>query len=392
MYRVSTSLKQKSWENQLRMESMTRDVFQDFEGTYADNKKTVPNGVVMNVPFGASKNSHTIGLLRNLSGSGVTGRTDQIGNEVDQVTKEFIVYSNDVSQAVNTERYGIDAHDKKAYKLLEYVQPQLSKWHKEIKGKYLREAILERYSSNLTVAPVSKTKRWNENILVQNVALASQPTYDSTNADYEEAIGDALTAAGTAADLDLDTLSAAIHWTVYTKKIEPLDNGRYVVLIPSQQSVLLKSPSATDSFAGLFRLSNIKEVAQNAHKWYLGSFGPFDMYEDPRAPMVDLTGSNSSWDITALYKGAGSDDDRTASGTAFSAILILGKGAVTVGSHEDLHFKQESQNYEKVIGVGAFAGYACNRTVYDDVGSESDTSAINQNSAVVLLRDTAITV
>jgi len=172
MLRIAgTILQQQSWDNTLRRESLTRDIYSDFQGTFSDDKMTLPSGIIANVMLAASKNNHIVGLLKNISGAGVTGREEQLGKEKDQQVKELNVFSNDVSQALNTERYGIDAHDKEAYRILEAVQPQLSLWHKEIRGKYIREALLERYSINLTVAPTSQTKRWNENIFIKGVTF-----------------------------------------------------------------------------------------------------------------------------------------------------------------------------------------------------------------------------
>ncbi len=389
MYRVSTNLQQQSWDAKLRAESMTADVFQDFEGTIPGNKPRLPDGIVANAPLSPGKNSHVIGLIHNLAGAGVTGRTDQVGNEVNDDTKDLTVYSNDVSQAVNTERYGIDAHDKKIYGIIEGVQPRLSRWHKEIKGKYLREAIVERYSTNLEAAPVSRTARWNENILATGVALSSQPSYSAVNATYEEAIGDAIT---TMSDntFDVALLNAIQYYANVTKKLEKLDNGRYIVLIPSRQAVLLKDPSSTTSISGVFKDSHVMEAAKNSYRQYLGTWGDLDLFEDTRSPVIALTGSNASWDIAAYYKGAGSDDDRTGlTGTLVDVGMILGKGAVTVASHEPLHFEEEIQNYKKVVGVGAFAGYGCNRTIFED--DTSDASPVNQNSALILCSQQAIT-
>ena len=386
MYRVSDDLQQETWDNMLRMESMTKDPFEDFEGTFADNKEVLPDGIIANQAMAPGSHEHTIGLLKNLSGAGVTGRTDQIGQEQDQATQEVLVFANDVSQAVNTERYGIDANDKAAYKVLEKVQPQLSRWHKEISGKYNREALLERYSVNLTVAPISRTKRWNENWLVKNVALTAQPVYDSTNATYESNIATANTAGGSSADWDVQYLNTIIHWVTSVKKIEPMDNGRYIVLVPSRQAIPLKDPSASDSIGGLFKDSHIIEAATNSYKQYLGSYGILDLFEDPRAPVVDDDSG-----LSALYKGAGSDDDTgTASGDAYDIGFVMGKSALIKSTYEPLHFEEEIQNYKKVVGVGAFAGYGVTRLVYDDEGSETDASALNQNSGVLSARRVAI--
>jgi len=367
---------------------MTRDVYQDFEGTFSDDKKTVPDGIGMKVKLAPSAHFHTVGFLKNLSGSGVTGRDQQINQEIDQQLKELNVYANDVSQAVNTERYGIDAHDKKAYKILEAVQPQLSLWHKEIKGKYIREGLLERYSVNNTVAPISQTKRWNENFFVKGVTLSAQPVYDSTNATYESNISAAGVTGGASAAWDVPFLNALIYQITTVKKIKPMDNGRYVVTVPSRQAIGLKDPSASDSIAGLFKDSHLVEAASNAYKWYLGSYGPMDLYEDPRAPVIDDNSAN----LSALYQGAGDDDDRdSGTGTVYDVGFVHGKGSYVVAEYEMLHFEEEIQNYKKIVGVGAFAGYGVTRTVFDDVGSESDTSAINQSSMAIMARRQTIT-
>lgn len=389
MLRIAGSvLQQRSWDNLLRSESLTRDVYQDFQGTFADDKKTLPDGIIANVNLSAGANNHTVGLLRNLSGEGTTGRTEQLGREIDQELKELQVYSNDVSQAVNTETYGIDAHDKEAYRILQRVQPQLSLWHKEIKGKYIREALLERYSANLLVAPTSLTKRWNENIIIKGVAFSAQPVYDSTNATYESNISTAAATAAATDQWDLHFLVALEYWITAIKMLEPMDNGRYVVTVPARQAVKLRDASATGSVANIYRDSHIQEAATNAYRSYLGSYGVMDLFLDPRAPVVYDNAGN----ITAFYKGAGRDDDRASGvGTAYDVSFVHGKAAAFCPQHEQMHFEEEIQNYRKVVGVGAFAGYGINRTVYDDIGAESDTSQINQNSAAIFARTTAVT-
>jgi len=383
---VGTPLEQTSWNNMLVMEAMTRDVYQDFAGTFADDKKMLPNGIKTVVKLAPSKHSHIVGLLLNLDGEGVTGREQQIGQEKDQELKELVVFSNDVSQAVNTQRYGIDAHDKEAYKVLEAVNPQLGLWHKEIEGKYTREGLLERYSSNLLSSPTSLVKRWNENIFIKGVTFEAQPVYDSSNATYEANFNTAALA-GSGGTWDVTYLNAIIHFVTTINSIEPLDGDRYIVTVPSRQAMFLKDPGGTNSIAGLFINSHVADAAKNAQKWYLGSYGPLDLYEDPRAAVVNLT----SGDMVAQYKGAGSDDDRYSlgTGTDYDVGFVHGKGSYMKASHEDLHFEEEIQNYKKIVGVGAFSGYGINRTVFDDVGNETDTSQINQNS-VALFAETSL--
>jgi len=377
---AGTPLEQTSWNNQLIMKSKTRDVYQDFAGTFSDNKKMLPNGIQTTVNLGPSKHSHVVGLLLDIEGDGVMGRESQIGKEKDQELKELIVYSNDLSQAVNTQRYGIDAHDKKAYRVLEMVNPQLSLWHKEIEGKATREGLLQRYSSNLLVAPTNLVQRWNENIFIKGVTFANQPVYDSTNASYETNISGATTG-GSGGQWDVTFLNALIHEITVIKAIQPLDNERYVVTVPSRQAMFLKDPGSANSIAGLFKDSHVREAGENAYKYYLGSYGPMDLYEDPRAAVVNITAGA----LVAQYKGAGTDDTRYSigTGTDFDVSFVHGKGSYMKAIHEALHFEEEIQNYKKIVGVGAFTGYGINRTVFDDVDSPSDTSQINQNSIAI---------
>jgi len=380
---IGTPLEQQDWDNTLRRESMTRDIYQDFAGTFSDDKQALPNGILANKTLTPGSTKATQGIILNLSGPETVGRQEQLNREEDQETKELDVYSNDVSHAVNTEKYGIDAHSKEAYGILELVQPQISLFHKELKGKYIREGILERYSSNLLVAPTSLIQRWNENIIIKGVTFADQPTYDSDNATYETEVTTKATA-GSGGQWDVTFLNALNHWITAIKKLEPMDNERYIVTVPARQAMFLKDPGAANSIAGLFKDSHVETAAKNAYKWYLGSYGVMDLYEDPRSAVVNVNGAA----MTSFYKGPGNNDDRytAVGGTDYDVGMVHGKASAIVAMHEMMHFEEEIQNYSKVAGVGGFVGYGVNRTVFDDIGSESDTSEINQNSAVILAR------
>lgn len=393
MYRISTGLKQEGWENVLRMEANTRDIFSDLEGVYSDEKKMMPNGIFIKVQLKPGEHQRTLGFLEDLSGSGVEGEVPQAGNEEDQSTKHLTVYSNDVSNAVNTEKYGIHAHDKKAYALLPKVQPQLSKWHKQRKGRYYREGLLQRYSRNLTRSPISATQHWASNILIKNVDMTAQPVYDSTLATYTEAIGDAMELAGTtsAAQWDVNYLESIILWASggwdSSKIIEPLDiDGRdmWVVTVPSRQAAVLKNPTVAKSLAGLEIDAAVQKSMNNAFKQYLGNYGPLILVEDPLAPVLARGGADGAWTLTAYYKDAGNTDARaSATGTLFDVGYVLGKGAGIVASHEEMHFEEEATNYGKIVGVGAFAGYGIQAAVYDE-DSVTDTSFKTPGYGVLL--------
>jgi len=401
MYRPTTNLQQKRWDTKAVMETSVIDVLSDYSGNYDGKKRSMPNAVVIKFDL-KGKRAGVMTMLKKISGAGVTGRDVLIGNEQDQDTREQLVVANDVAQAIGTEQYGIDANEKSPYGLLPMVQPQLTDWMKEIRGQYMRQAALQKYSVNLTVAPHSLTQAWNENILVKNVVMTSaaandQPDYQNSAsaAAYLEEIGDALNAAGTtaASNWDVRFLNRMIYWATVVKKIEPLDNGKYLVLVPSRQATLLKDPQATTSIAGLFINSNVLEFSNVGKDQYLGDFGPLMLFEDPRAPIVKMTGADGSWALTAYYKGAGDDDDRAGvTGSVYDAGFLFGKGAIIEGEYESAHFEDELQNYGKIKGIGIAAGFGFQRSVWlNDSTSETRTKTINQSSMVLFAGATALT-
>lgn len=401
MYRPTTNLQQKRWDTKAVMETSLIDVLSDYTGVYDGKKRSMPNAVVIKFDL-KGKRAGVMTMLKKISGAGVTGRDILLGNEQDQDTREQLVVANDVAQAIGTEQYGIDANEKSPYGLLPMVQPQLTDWMKEIRGQYMRQAGLQKYSINLTVAPHSLTQAWNENILVKHVVMTTaasndQPDYQNSAsaAAYLEEIGDALNAAGTtaAANWDVQYLNRMIYWATVVKKIEPLDNGKFLVLVPSRQATLLKDPQATTSIAGLFINSNVLEFANVSKDQYLGDFGPLMLFEDPRAPIVKLTGADASWAVTAYYKGAGDDDDRAGvTGSVYDVGFLFGKGAIIEGEYESAHFEDELQNYGKIKGIGIAAGFGFQRSVWlNDSTSETRTKTINQSSMVLLAGAVALT-
>lgn len=404
MYRPTTNLQQKRWDTKAVMETATIDVLSDFSGVYSGKQRTMPNAVIVKFDL-KGKRAGVMTMLKKISGAGVTGRTVLLGNEQDQDTREMLVQANDVAQAIGTEQYGIDANEKSPYGLLPMVQPQLTDWLKEIRGQYMRQALLEKYSINLTVAPHSLTKVWNENILVKNVAMVTdvantanvQPDYQSSAsaAVYLEMVGDAITSAGSTAACNWDVrfLNRMIYWATVVKKIEPLDNGKYVVLVPSRQAALLKDPQSTTSIPGLFINSQVLDFATVGATQYLGDFGPLMLFEDPRAPIVKRAGSNGSWTLTAYYKGAGDDDDRTGvTGDVYDVGFLCGKMSMIEGEYEAPHFEDELQNYGKIKGIGIAAGFGFQRAVWlNDSTSETRTKTINQATIALLAFSSTLT-
>lgn len=389
-----SDLVQETWDSTLRMQSNPDDIFGAIKGLYSDENRTLPDSVIMKIPFKPGVYKTTIALLMNLSGPGVAGETEQLNNEVTQVLKYFTAYSQDYSQAVNSERYGIHAHTKEVYGLLKAVNPQLSKWHQEKEGQKARQALLERVDDDLTLAPVSRSQHWNKNVLVKNVGYTDQPAYSTTLSTFTENIGDAIETAGSTAgtaDWDMDLTESIMYFASTVWELEPYIDNRYIVTVPAFQASLLKKLSSSGSQGNIQKDSFLKEISQNAWKFYLGTVGPLDLYEDKRAPVLQRTGTNGSYALTSYYRGMGTDDDRPTTGTNMDVGFVMGKSALVMAEHEPLHYEEELRNYGKRRGVAAIRGMAYQALEYDIGANMSATSRRNQNSAVVLARRTTAT-
>jgi hypothetical protein len=389
-----SALAQEDWDTTLRMQSTPTDIFGELVGLYSQEVRMLPDAIVMKLPFKKGVYRQTIALLMNLSNAGVNGRTDQEGAEEGQVLKYFTAYSNDYSHAVNTEQYGLDAHTKEGWGLLKMVEPQLSTWHKEKEGQKARQALLQRYDLDLVAAPASRTQHWNRNMLVKNVSMVysanNQPTYSHTLATYTENIGDAIQTAGSSASWDMKFMSAIQYFATSVWELEGYVDNRVAVTVPAFQSMLLRDISTTGTYANLAKDSFIKEIAGNAWKWYLGSVYNLDIFIDDRAPVLERTGADGSYALTATYRGMGTTDTRPTTGTLMDVGFVCGKAALVKAEHERLHFEEEARNYGKRKGIGAFRGMAYNALEYD-IGTASATSRRNQSSGVVLARRTSAT-
>lgn len=379
------ALLQKSWEAKMWNESQERDIFSGLTGTYSDQKQTLADAVTMRVNLPDGKNEHTIPLLLDLTGSGreaaglnLTGFTESID------TRKFTVYANDLRHGVDTETYGLYAHRNAGYGILEKTQPLLSRWMKARIGKYKREALLERFSTNLTNAPVSQTQNFNQNILVKNVADGTQPTYDSTTAQYNANIRTALSSAGTGsgAQADMDFFSYLEYYVTTQWKIEPFDDGTYVVTVPAAQATFLKQLQSSEAFANSYAAANSQKYVDAAYGQYLMRHGKFHLIVDDRAPVLDHDTSNAT--LTAYYRDVGSTDNRTSStNNTYDVGFVLGKSALTEAIAMKPRFDDDISDFNRLrsIGISSVVGYHV--TEFDD-DTETDTSRIAQNSGVWL--------
>ena len=383
MLRVNTDTRRLAWDVKLRDEVLMDDPFEALSMVVStDEKKTIPEAAVIKVTADSGAFSKTITTLKALSGNGVEGRTQQLGAEEEQSTRSLTVYANNFSNAVNVERYGIDAKEMDAYGIREKSKPQLARWGKETMGRYKREAVCERYSSNLVVAPTSLTQGINANVFYAGVA--APVVYDSTPATYVTAIDAAAPATpGATNRLSQSVLDDLIETIQLQRNIEGIEIGgstKWILMVPTRQKKFILSPG-TSNFYETFRDGDVRGPNNKVLKHVIGSYGPILMIEDPRSPIVTVNTT-----VTFAYKGAGDTENRTlsADNNRFDVAMLLGKGALYEYSMEEVHFEDEIQGYKKNQGIGMFCTKGWRVGEFDlPSGSITDTSILAKSSALL---------
>lgn len=383
------ALLQRSWEAMLWEESQEQDIFTALTGPYSDSDRKMPDGIVNRVMLKPGMNSHTIGMLLDLVGAGIQGAGKNLtGNLEDMVLRNFQVYANDVRHGVNIEQYGLYAHRNAAYDMAEKSNFLLGRWLKARRGKHFRQAALERVSDNLEQAPTSLTSGFNMNILIKNITAAQQPTYNSTLATYTSNILTALDNAGTAAaaQLDADFWSALEYYVTVVWKLQPMDNGTYIVTIPAKSAVYLKQISNTDGLLGLSRTAYVEELSRKTFQQVLFQIGKFVIVVDDRAPIMVYNTTNST--ITPYYRDVGSTDDRSSytqggANRVFDVGFVMGKAAITETISMRPRYDDDFTDLNRLRDIGMSTTYGMQVTEFD-ADTATSTTRVAQNCGVFM--------
>lgn len=371
---VEAGMQAIGFNKMLRHLSLTEDIFTVLNENYDVEKKKIPDAIYMTV--GGDNNEHTrrIPMIMPLQGNPRYGRQAQVGFEENLRTRWSTIYKNDYSHAVINQVFGIDAQDKNFYNIPSEIMPLLGTYFKELKGVHIRQALLRRYSENLTNAlPTSAvvTREWTPNFYIKNLADASQPTFSSNNTTYTNNIGEALNSAGSGINttLDFQYLAALQDYAFYTRRIQPLDiNGqqRYIFLVPSRQAYFLKNPYNPGSFGEMW--VNYNRFQDKKMNWpnELGEFGRLILIEDPRSPTLTLGGTSAPFTLTDSYLRPGNNDERSTASDAYDVGFLIGKGALVEWDAEALHYEDEDAlTYGKNKGTGGFGTSGCQQVQYD---------------------------
>lgn len=382
------NLLQQSWNAELVEESQEQDIFTGLMGTYSDSDGKVPDGIMQRVTLPAGSNKHTIGMLLDLTGAGRQGAGVLLqGFTETMATREFTVYANDVRHGVDTNQFGLYAHQDSAYGLMEKINPALGKWLKARRGKHIRQAAIEKQSDNLALAPTSLTSGFNKNFLVKNVADSAQPAYSSTLATYMSNIVTALQAAGTGAAslLDVSFFTSLEYYITVVWKIVPMDNGTYIVTVPARSARYLKLLDSSESISGLQRTTLSESIAKKAWQQVLGQIGRLILVVDDRAPIMVI--NNLSGSPTVYYRDVGTTDGRTAyTNTAtqqvFDIGMVFGKGGITETMAMKPRYDDDLTDVGRLRTVGVSTTYGYQVTEFDDPNTPTATSRRGQNCAI----------
>lgn len=394
---VDAGLKLLAINKKLQVESTLDDIFEDLGADVVSSGRSVaiPNAIFMKLsaqPTGARQ--VTVPLLKALAGSPTLGAGTPVGAEVGQNLKYCTFFYNEYSFAVASENWGIKANEMAIYSVFEQIQPQMSKYIKELRGKRIREATLRTYDSVLTNLS-TVTANWNKNWFIANTDLGSQPTWDATEATFHAATATIMNTAGGAtgdganANIDLDYLLSLDYYAANYLKIDPIYLGgerTYVVLIPSTQIQILKrnDPGQLgDIYTSMVR-ENKDEMKYTG---VIGRVGSLLLIEDQRYPTINI----SSTTMTPVYVNPGNSDSRSkavyngSSNRNWDMGALYGAGAITEWIVKDSHFETEKQNYGYNQGNGIFAEGGIMITQYDtDTGWALSTDYRENTASIVL--------
>lgn len=393
MYVVPSQLEMRIWSTKLANESLLPDFYTDFKGVRdIDTPESIPNGIMVETRKENGASTERFSLLKALSEDGAMGRERTAGKEEDQVVTWMDIYANSHSKPVSTANFGVDARNAKWLNLMDRAKPQLARYMQEKRGRFIREALCQVYSYNLTVAPTSLTQAINPNIaFVDNTATTIKglrsPAYNPTTGTYTTNIQTQATAlSATASDkrMSLTALQNIERWIIDQKNIEPLDiDGRksYVLSISGRQKTNLMDVTSSSSLFTLLKEADVRGSGNKALKNECYRWGSLILVVDPRHPVVTVTGGT----VTFSYADAGRVDNRNLAGdaTRFDVCIVHGAMALVNYITEGIHYAIEDDDYGKSGGLAVFTTEGFILTQYDDANNKTATSITQQCSALI---------
>ena len=455
-----TALRKDAINSKLRMDVMIDDVYESFGGDVIKDPdgSSVPNSIYLNLDAGkdGSKgaNSVTLPLLLHLTGNLILGGATASGNEQTQQMRFFTMYYEEYGYNVASTKYGRNKNEMEMYGIFEHIQPQISIYLTEIHGLRVREAslqsndhVLQNLAAAGTVDNAATGAHWNSNWFI----AGADPTYTVTGGGaidgygqpvftaaktysdhatgtagetlapflngetpyggFTETLGEVLNAvsAGGAADavvegnISLSYIRSLSFYARTVKKIEKLDNGHYVAVLPSAQIKVLKDNNS-DTLGEVFLATHRDSAMTAGYTFSVGTVDDIEIYSDDRYPTLLVTASEVDTadeldnangvayiGLTPSYVRPGGEDNRTlgvhskTTNKNFDIGFLYGKAAICEWEVTPVHFEFEEQDYNRNKGTGAFGESGIRLVEYDvDTGWAGSSNARENIGSIAL--------
>lgn len=391
-YVVADSDQMRGYSTLMKREALLADMYADFDGIRdVDTPNSIPNGILVKVTRLTGENSHKIPLLKELSGANGTGNQRARGTEEDQSVRFLTLYANQHFKTVSKVSYGPTYRNASWLKLASFTNQQLGTYMKQKRGRYVREALCQLYSSNLADSPTSLTQGFNPNIVFVDSGTATglrPATYSPVIATYQTnivAVDTAIGVPGADERLSIKALQNIERYAIDVKKIKPItvnDEECYVLSISGRQKNFLLDPTSTSSMFTLMKEADVRGKGNMAFKNTVYKFGKLLLVEDSRFPVCTINGGT----VTFAYADAGDTDARVLTGgdTLWDVCILHGNEAVYQFITEDMKFKTDDDDYQRSGGIGAFVNEGFILTKYDDSTTPTASSIVQQYSMLVL--------
>ena len=371
---VNDALTLDAINRKLQIESTLDEIFLPLGADVVSvgKKVAIPNAIYLRLKAEAQgARSVTIPMLKPLQGTVRKGSETQRGYELPLDMRYAQFRYNEYSQAVAGEEWGVNANDLSQFNLYAQIQPQLSKYFKEMQGLWIRQALIQVYC-DLLQDDISDS-RVNLNWFVPGLSYALQPNVNAvqdTTTLQADLIADKIVSNATneadgvaKGQVSLNYLLSLEHYAANVKRIDPISIGgkpRYIVLLPSPQYQVLRS-DADNQMGAIWKDVSALSSEEASYPGVVGMVGNLMIVEDQRyceMAIPDITADDKT--LTFEYVNPGNDDNRTKAkygvgnvGTCDLGVL-MGQAAVCDWEVKRLHFEREDEEYGKKYGQGAF--------------------------------------
>lgn len=430
------ALQMKAYNKTLRTEAVIFDCFEKLAGAIKTDPRgmTIPEAIFLKLeqpPQGA--HSTVVPLLKSLEeaprlGNDLSGAGRMLGNEENLRLKHLTCYYNEIKKAVASFGWGINYNDLSYMNVYGQINPLMTRYFAELRGKRIREALLLTLASELIAAPhTSLAQQFNPNIFMTNTDLGGMPTYeaaalnftagtypvhgtfddDTGNDYYVENIGDAMQAATNDganpeyANMDVENLLALAYHVEHNLLIEPImidGQPTHIFVIPANHAIKLSDPGTTGTLGDVWKNVSALTKTEQSIPAVLGRVKNLLLVADGRYPTLTLGGSDGDWTLEVGFLQPGRNDGRNhavwadGSNEVWDVGYVLGKGALVEWIANPLRYATEQTEYGQLQGKGAHQMAGIQLAKFDEDTAGDATYQQNSSCVVLMSKPQLVTV